>query len=155
MAGKIPQESQYTGPESPMKEFDKANERVAREVAGELPYASDDPERPFTIEYDTLETDAVTDVKLRSSVADALVDKTPSADARALYVVPTTQELGQNRVNRNLRAVRASLRSIKDREVDRMRGDDSEPATPKLALGGLAKARAEAKARRLSGDSVE
>lgn len=153
MPGKEP--SEFTGHLSPLGQFNRNVERAAREAAGEPPYGQDDPERPFTAEYDKpgVETTADKPSEVVGNPDETPNDDSPSSDARALFAVPTVKELQRERNSRHLKAARANLREIKSRDLGDIDPPVTKPTPPRLALGGLR--REQAKRRHPSGGSVE
>lgn len=83
---------------TPKFESLKAFERAARVAAGLPEYDMDDPERPFTEEYDDnpmdeLQADEPNGVDFIPEDDAGAEDTTPSADARALHAAVEPEEL--------------------------------------------------------------
>lgn len=100
---------------APLDEFNRAAARLARKAADLPEYDMDDPERPFTLEYDDLVVDTESDDEsdADTSIARDLADQddSPSDDARALYKQPSPAELDEIRRRRSLGQVKG-LRQV-------------------------------------------
>ncbi len=136
----------FAGPISPLGQFKRDVDRAAREAAGELPYSPDDPERPFTDEYEAPLNVASEEetTKVDIDIFDGgTVDDSPSSGARELYVMPTPSNLDKIRHERrkvNIAGARAILHALSPIEpganLNVLVSNDKIKDVGQLAIGG-------------------